>query len=124
MRQTDGTTVEIKMGALRGRQVRTRRDMQNAYTKVPAGTIVRAAGSWRSGVNIETPKCEHCGVSVFIGKVHRDDLELVPDEPQLTCKCGHPASDHILGTDDNAGDTRCTLDMCPCEMFFADEDNE
>jgi hypothetical protein len=77
VRTTSGGTVEIKMQDLRGRQVRTRRAMSNAHTKLPAGSIVTVGGSWRSGVNLMTEPCGACGVSVFMSRVHRDDIELV-----------------------------------------------
>ncbi len=80
MRTTSGKIVSVLMRDLDGRKVRTRRSMKNAHIRIPAGATCTVRGSWRSGVLLEMEPCKHCGVSVFINHVHRDEVLLVDDE--------------------------------------------
>jgi hypothetical protein len=86
IRLVSGGFVDIKISELRGRRVRTRFDMSNGNTKIPAGTVLRVANTWRSGVSLESPACSSCGVSVYITKIHRDEVELVPEERSSPCE--------------------------------------
>lgn len=80
IRTTDGRQVNILMKDLPGRSVKTRQPLKNGYMTIPAGTVCTVDGHWRSGVSLSSPACKCCGISVFIGGVHRDSVELVPEE--------------------------------------------
>lgn len=79
MRTTSGDVVNVKMKDLIGRKAKLRRESRNGVGRHPAGTIVTIDGFWRSGVHVEAPPCKCCGVSVYIRKVHRDDVLLAPE---------------------------------------------
>ena len=62
-----------------GQTVRTRRELQNGYMRVPAGTLATITHK-RDGYNLETEPCGECGVSVSITRVSPIDVELVLTE--------------------------------------------
>lgn len=51
-----------------GRKAKTVREMHNGHGSIAAGTVVTITGK-RSGLELETDKCEHCGTKIFIRKV-------------------------------------------------------
>jgi hypothetical protein len=80
MQTTSGKTVDVKMEALRGLKVRTRRAMSNGWMEIPGGTVCNVTGWWRSGVSLKSPPCPHCGIKASISHVHRNDVLIVDDE--------------------------------------------
>lgn len=72
--------VEMKVDGLRGKSVRLRHDVANGSMSIAAGTVVRVTGTWRSGVNIEGPRCVGCGVSLRMTRVERNSIEIVDAE--------------------------------------------
>lgn len=68
------TSAEFK-----GRKARTTRTIESRSLSVPAGSIVTIVRKF-SGFEIATPKCQCCGVSVFMTKVGPDALDLLPTE--------------------------------------------
>ncbi len=76
----DGGFEDARLRDVEGRYVRTLREMCNGNYKIPKGSIVRVSSHWQSGVSLESDRCKCCGVSVFISKVHRDDVELMPKD--------------------------------------------
>lgn len=56
--------------------VKLKRDMGNGNGRWPKGTkatVVSAGG----GLRIASDKCPHCGVSLYMSRVHPDDLEII-----------------------------------------------
>lgn len=58
-----------------GQTVLTRNDMQNAYVSLPAGSsvTVESATAWHK-INVKGAKCDCCGVSPIMARVHINDL--------------------------------------------------
>lgn len=79
MQTTSGKTVEVLMENLRGKKVKTLAPLRNGVGVIPKGAICIVAGTWRSGVSLDSPKCDHCGVSIYISKVHRSNVMIVDD---------------------------------------------
>ncbi|MGY3581392.1 hypothetical protein ACVIGB_000538 [Bradyrhizobium sp. USDA 4341] len=65
---------------LHGMEVVTRYEMKNAYMVIPAGTrvTVHSGTAWHK-LNIVGTKCECCGVSPSMSRVHVN--ELAPARP-------------------------------------------
>lgn len=59
-----------------GRKAKTLREMHNGHGSIAAGTIVTITGK-RSGLELETVKCEHCGTKIYIRKVEPDAVVLL-----------------------------------------------
>lgn len=63
---------------LTGRKVVCSRKIANGLVSIPAGTVltVYASPHWGS-INLEAPKCSHCGVTPRISGVDVSELTLV-----------------------------------------------
>jgi hypothetical protein len=72
-----GARIEMRVERLRGLQVRLRREVRTGAAVYPAGTVCTVYTVWRSGVNVDAPACGHCGITVHIRQLHRDDIELL-----------------------------------------------
>lgn len=73
----DGGTVNMLVRDLRGKRVRTRRQLRNGFSVIAAGTegTVYTAGS--NGLRIDFAECPHCHVQIHITRVDRNDIELL-----------------------------------------------
>ena len=61
-----------------GLTVRTRRELENGSTVVPAGMTCSAEiGRGGTGLTIRTQPCQCCGVRVVMTRVHSSDVEPV-----------------------------------------------
>ena len=77
IRLASGGTVDMLVTELRGKQVRTRRELRNGLGIIAAGTVCTVSTTWRSGVNLDGPECTCCHVQIHIRRVDRDDVELL-----------------------------------------------
>ncbi len=77
IRTESGGSVQMKVSALVGKKVRTRRPLHNSLGGIPAGVVCTVLMCWRSGVTLTTPACKECGIVFHIGHVPRDDIELL-----------------------------------------------
>ncbi len=59
-----------------GRQVRALRELNNSYQSVAAGTVLTVRNK-RGGFDLKGPRCEQCGVSIYIRKVDPSSVELI-----------------------------------------------
>lgn len=62
---------------LKGRMVRTLRDLKNGWGVIPRGTIATIAGK-QGGFSLQSEPCPCCGMRVSISKVPYTDVELLP----------------------------------------------
>lgn len=60
----------------KGRRVRALYNLTSGSQSVQKGTILTIKAK-ASGFTLETPRCPHCGVAVFIRKVESTAVELV-----------------------------------------------
>jgi len=77
---TDGERINVKLRTLVGRRCRTTRELSNRIATFPAGTEMEIRGAWRSGFNLTSIPCKHCGISGHISQVHRKYVQLIPEE--------------------------------------------
>jgi hypothetical protein len=63
---------------LKGRRARLERDVRNGWATIAAGTVVTITGK-RGGLEIETDRCQSCGVRVHVRKVEPDALLLLDE---------------------------------------------
>lgn len=61
-----------------GCRVRALHEIKSGVMAIPEGAILEIRGK-RSGLSLASPKCDHCGVRVFIRKVNPHSVELVPE---------------------------------------------
>lgn len=64
---------------LRGRKVRTLKELRNTHCAIPAGTVCTITRKG-SGFNIQGEPCPECRVRVCISGVNPLDVELLPAE--------------------------------------------
>ncbi len=64
---------------LKGRKVRTLRELRNSWCVIPKGTICTITHK-SGGLEIESEACPDCGVKVCISKVQPTSVELLPKE--------------------------------------------
>ena len=62
---------------LKGRKVRTMRDLENGWGRIPAGTIATITKK-HGGFSLMTEPCPHCGLRASISKVQYQDVFLLP----------------------------------------------
>lgn len=67
-----------------GRRATADCDMRNHYGIISAGSevVITASSSW--GMDIATPKCECCGVSLRMSHVDKNSLTLIEEESSQT----------------------------------------
>lgn len=70
----------VTMKSFVGKHAVTTRDLQNRYGVIAQGTEVLVFDSNSYGMDIRTPKCECCGVSIRMTHVKRGDLTLCAEE--------------------------------------------
>ncbi len=51
-----------------GKRVRARQRLETGYQSIAAGAVLVICGKFK-GFTLETERCDHCGVSVYIRKV-------------------------------------------------------
>lgn len=61
-----------------GLTVETRRPLQNHFMEIPTGTRCTVTRN-RSGLTLQTTRCEHCGISVFIHGVDESQVLIIPN---------------------------------------------
>lgn len=64
---------------LHGMEVITRHEMRNSYVVIPAGTrvTVHSGTAWHK-LNIDGAKCDCCGVTPRMSRVHVNELAPIP----------------------------------------------
>lgn len=63
--------------ALTGRRARLLEPVRNSLAGLDKGTVVTITGK-TGGLNIESDKCAHCSVEVYVRGVDPRSLELLP----------------------------------------------
>lgn len=61
----------------KGLKVRTRTILKNGFMEIPENSVCTIDQAFSYWVSLSGPKCPHCGVCIFIRKVHRTDVELL-----------------------------------------------
>ena len=62
---------------LKNRKAYTTRTLESGRFRVARGTLVTITGKFK-GLQIETERCDCCGVQVSMTKVEPHDLDLIP----------------------------------------------
>jgi hypothetical protein len=70
----------------KGLTVRTKVPISNGFMKIPENTVCTVTEGRSNWVNLSSEPCPHCGVSIYIRKVHRYEVELIQqaDKSNLT----------------------------------------
>lgn len=71
---------KITMKSCVGKLVKTDRDLQNGFARIPAGTKAKITGTSWAGFTILSEKCPHCGIQIYMSHVKRKDLTLIGGE--------------------------------------------
>lgn len=66
-----------RVGDWIGLKIKTSRVLKSGMMEIPPGTICEVTSA-SSGLSLAVPKCEHCGVRVFITHVNPRDVEVQP----------------------------------------------